>query len=216
LEEERNLLFDEINDYNIAFIKSNPASYASPMILRSISYNLTGPELETYVNELDAKLMQTQTIMDLTERIEKLRKVAIGEIAPAFTQNDPEGNPVSLSDVLGPKVLLIDFWAAWCGPCRQENPNVVDVYNEFHDKGFDVLGVSLDRDRDDWLKAIEDDKLTWTNVSDLEFWSNEAAQLYAVNAIPANFLVDSEGRILASNVRGPELRKKVAEYLGVE
>jgi len=215
LEEERNFLYEEINDYNVEFIESNPASYATPMILRSISYELNGEELESYVGQLDPKLLDTQTIIDLKDRIEKLKKVAIGEIAPDFTQNDQEGNPVSLSDVLeGPELLLIDFWAAWCGPCRQENPNVVAVYNEFHDKGFDVLGVSLDREKDDWLKAIEDDNLTWTHVSDLKFWENEAAQMYAVNSIPANFLVDSEGKIIAANVRGPELREKVAEILG--
>lgn len=214
LEEERNFLYDQMNDYNIEFIESNPSSWATPMILRSISYGLSGEELESYVGKLDAGLQETQVIIEMKERIEKLRKVAIGVVAPDFTQNDPEGNPVSLSEIIGPELLLVDFWAAWCGPCREENPNVVAVYNEFHDKGFDVLGVSLDRDKDDWLKAIEDDSLTWTHVSDLKFWENEAAQLYAVNAIPANFLLDSEGRIVATNVRGPELRKKVAEILG--
>ncbi|MDT8401810.1 MAG: TlpA disulfide reductase family protein [Bacteroidales bacterium] len=214
LEEERNFLYEQINDYNIEFIESNPASYATPMILRSISYDLSGDQLQAHVEKLDTKLLETKVIIDLKDRIEKLRKVAIGEIAPDFTQNDTEGNPVSLSDIIGTELLLVDFWAAWCGPCRQENPNVLAVYNEFHDKGFDVLGVSLDRERDDWLKAIEDDSLTWTHVSDLKFWENEAAQLYAVNAIPANYLLDSEGRIIATNVRGPELRKKVAEILG--
>ena len=214
LEAERNVLFDEIDEYYIQFIKSHTESYVVPMILQSQSYNMTGEEIESYIEQLDSKLMETKTIINLNERVEKLKKVAIGMKAPEFTQNDPEGNPVSLSDVLGSDLLLIDFWAAWCGPCRQENPNVVAVYNEYHDKGFNVLGVSLDRDKDDWIKAIEDDQLTWTQVSDLNYWENEAAQLYAVNSIPTNFLLDSEGVIIATNVRGEELRKKVAEILG--
>ena len=214
LEEERNLLFDEIDNYYAEFINSHNASFVTPMILRSISYNLTGEEIESYVEKLDQKLMETQTIIDLKDRIQKLQKVAVGEKAPDFTLNDPEGNPVSLSDVVGPELLLLDFWAAWCGPCRQENPNVVAVYNEYHDKGFDVLGISLDRDKNDWLKAIEDDSLTWTHVSDLKFWENKAAQLYAVNAIPMNFLLDAEGVIIATNVRGETLWEKVAEILG--
>ena len=113
----------------------------------------------------------------------------------------------------GHKILLIDFWAAWCGPCRGENPNVVAVYNDFHDKGFDVLGVSLDNNKEDWVQAIADDKLAWTHVSDLQYWSNAAAKLYAVNSIPANFLIDAEGKILAKGLRGDDLREKVAELL---
>ena len=114
---------------------------------------------------------------------------------------------------IGPKLLLIDFWAAWCNPCRQENPNVVKVYNEFHKKGFDVLGVSLDQKKEDWVKAIADDKLTWTHVSDLKYWGNDAAKLYAVNSIPSNFLLDDKGIIIARNLRGDDLYKKVKEIL---
>lgn len=214
LEAERNQLFEDITGYNLDFIKSNPGSFVVPTVLRSESYGMSGEEIETIIEELNEDLLKSQIIIDLQSRIEKLKKVAIGKIAPDFTQNDTEGNPVSLSEVLGPELLLLDFWAAWCGPCRNENPNVVAVYNEFKDKGFDVLGVSLDREKDDWLKAIEEDNLTWTHLSDLKYWENEAARLYAVNAIPANFLLDSEGKILATNVRGPELRKAVAEILG--
>ncbi|MEA1887736.1 MAG: TlpA disulfide reductase family protein [Bacteroidota bacterium] len=214
LEAERNLLFEEITEYNLVYVRSHPASYVAPHVLNSETYDISVEEIESFVELLDPKLLGTEIIIDLKDRIEKLKKVAIGKMAPDFTLNDTLGNPVSLSDVVGPELLLVDFWAAWCDPCRQENPNVVAVYNEFHDKGFDVLGVSLDRDKDDWLKAIEEDSLVWTQVSDLQYWQNKAAQLYAVTAIPANFLLDSEGKIIATNVRGPELRRTVAEKLG--
>ena len=109
--------------------------------------------------------------------------------------------------------VLVDFWAAWCGPCRAENPNLVAVYNDFHDKGFDVLGVSLDNNKEAWLKAIEDDKLDWTQVSDLGYWDNEVSNLYAVRSIPANFLLDADGKIIAKGLRGEKLREKISELL---
>ena len=162
---------------------------------------------------MDTAVANTETIKDLKVRVEKMKKVAIGQKAPDFTLNDPEGNPVSLYSKVGAKLLLVDFWAAWCGPCRQENPNVVKVYKEFNKKGFDVFGVSLDRTKDAWVKAIADDKLTWTHVSDLQYWNSEAAQLYAVSAIPANFLLDENGVIIGRNLREEALYNKVKETL---
>jgi thiol-disulfide isomerase/thioredoxin len=110
---------------------------------------------------------------------------------------------------VGGKYVLIDFWASWCGPCRAENPNLVKVYNDFKDKGFDIFGVSLDTDRKSWLKAIKDDNLTWHHVSDLKGWENSAAQVYGVRAIPANVLLDKDGYIIGKNLRGEDLRKKL-------
>jgi peroxiredoxin len=138
----------------------------------------------------------------------------VGAIAPEFTQNDPDGNPVKLSSFRG-KYLLVDFWASWCGPCRAENPNVVKAYTKYHDKGFEILGVSLDdeKGRTNWLNAIKKDGLTWKQVSDLKAWNNEAAQLYAIKAIPQNVLLDPSGKIIAKNLRAEALDKKLAELL---
>lgn len=147
--------------------------------------------------------------MGLKERVVVLKKVAIGQPAPDFTMNDSLGNQISLSSKFG-NYLLVDFWAAWCGPCRVENPNVVLAYQKYHEKGFDVFGVSLDDDRNEWIQATQDDQLTWTHVSDLKGWGNEAAKLYGVNAIPGNFLLDIDGIIIARNIRGQELQDKLA------
>lgn len=142
------------------------------------------------------------------------KNTAIGAQAMDFTQLDQNGKPVKLSDFRG-KYVLIDFWASWCGPCRDENPNLVEAYNRFKDKNFTVLGVSLDRPdgKEAWLKAIKDDKLAWTQVSDLKFWNNEVAKQYGIQSIPANFLIDPDGKIIAKGLRGDDLQLKLAELL---
>ncbi len=136
-----------------------------------------------------------------------------GVEAPDFAMNKPDGTPLKLSSLRG-KVLLVDFWASWCGPCRRENPNVVAAYKKYHDKGFDVLGVSLDKTKGRWLQAIEKDGLMWHHVSDLKGWKNEAAKLYGVTSIPSTVLLDRDGKIIARNLRGPALEAKLAELLG--
>ena len=137
----------------------------------------------------------------------------VGKIAPDINLPNPDGTVVPLSSLRG-KVVLIDFWAQWCRPCRMENPNIVDAYSKYRDKGFEVYGVSLDRSRDKWLQGIEEDGLIWTQVSDLKYWQSEAAKTYNITAIPASFLLDQEGKIIAKNLRGPLLHQKLKEILG--
>jgi peroxiredoxin len=214
LEKQADEIQKEMSANQRKFIIDNPSSFVSPSILGGLSYEMEPDEIETIINGLDSTVASIPEMQRMKERLAVMKAVAIGQKAPDFTMNDVDGNPVSLSSKTGSKLLLIDFWAAWCSPCRQENPNIVMVYNEFHKKGFDVFGVSLDQKKDDWVKAIADDKLTWTHVSDLQYWSNAAAKIYAVNSIPANFLLDETGTIIGRNLRGEDLYNKVSEVLG--
>jgi peroxiredoxin len=214
LEKQADSIQAEMTKLQKNFVKSNPASYVSPSILGSLSYEMEADEIESLINGLDTTIAALPQIKSLKEKVAVMKSVAVGQKAPDFTLNDVNGKPVALSSKVGSKLLLIDFWAAWCSPCRQENPNVVKVFTEFSKKGFDVFGVSLDQKKEDWLKAIADDKLAWTHVSDLQYWSNAAAKMYAVNSIPANFLLDDKGIIIARNLRGEALYNKVNEVLG--
>jgi peroxiredoxin len=198
------------------FITSHPNSYLSLMAVSSMG----GPSadvtvIEPLYNGLSQTLKDTDGGKQLQQSFAALKATALGVTAPDFTQNDVEGKPVKLSSFKG-KYVLLDFWASWCGPCRQENPNVVRVFNKYKDKNFTVLGVSLDRPtgKADWLSAIKADGLTWTQVSDLKFWNNQAAELYFVQSIPQNFLIDPQGKIVAKNLRGAELEAKLIELLG--
>lgn len=163
--------------------------------------------------ELKGEWADYQIAKDFIDTVEKMKVLAVGQPAPEISLPDPDGNLVTLSSYRG-KYVLVDFWAKWCGPCRQENPNVVKMYHKYKDQGFDVLGVSLDRNRADWVQAIEEDGLVWTHVSDLKYFNSEAAELYNINAIPFSVLVDPDGIIIAKNLRGKGLEKKLESLFG--
>jgi peroxiredoxin len=216
IEKQLDSLQKEMGNLQKNFVKENPKSYVTPSILSSLAYEMEANDIEAAINALDTTVAAIPAMKALRDRVQIMKAVAVGQKAPDFIMDDVNGNPVALSSKIGAKLLLVDFWAAWCGPCRQENPNVVKVYTEFNKKGFDVFGVSLDQSKEDWVKAIADDKLTWTHVSDLQYWSNAAAKMYAVNAIPANFLLDETGTIIGRNLRGQDLYNKVNEVLGAK
>ena len=198
------------------FITNNPNSYLSLLAINSVGGPAPDPsEIEPLYNGLSQSLKDTETGKNLKHGIDGLKVTAIGSIAPDFVQNDTNGAPVKLSSFRG-KYVLLDFWASWCGPCRQENPNVVRNYNKYKAKNFTVLGVSLDKPegKSAWLAAIKNDGLIWTQVSDLKFWNNEAAALYQVSSIPQNYLIDPDGKIIAKNLRGEDLDAKLQELLG--
>lgn len=218
IEKELEELDNKQNEIRKEFIANNTSSFVAPAVLSELAYYMEPDEMESLLGKLDTSLNKVQTVITMKERLVLLKAVAIGQKAPDFTLNDVDGNPVSLYSKLGgnTKLLLLDFWAAWCGPCRQENPNVVKVWNEYNKLGFDVFGVSLDRSKEDWVKAIADDKLTWTHVSDLKYWDCAPAKQYAVSAIPSNFLLDANGVIVGHNLRGDALAEKVKEILGTK
>ena len=194
------------------YIKANPDSYVSLMTLTEVAgRDIDVSTVEPLYEGLSIGVRNTTVGLAFAKSIAAARAVAIGAMAPLFTQNDTNDQPVSLMSFRG-KYVLLDFWASWCGPCRGENPNVVKAYNQYKNKNFTVLGVSLDRPgkKDDWLAAIKADGLAWTQVSDLKFWDNDVAKLYGITSIPQNYLLDPTGKIIGKNLRGDELNKKLA------
>jgi len=203
-------------DFKIdSLIAANPTStVAAYLLYREIAPELSASQIEANLALFDSSLNDLSYIKELKNLVVIKKNVEVGHEALDFKSTTPTGETVSLSDYFG-KYILVDFWASWCGPCRRENPNVVAAFNKYKTKGFDVFGVSLDRNKEDWVNAIEKDKLTWTHVSDLKFWDSAPAKLYGIRSIPSNVLLDPSGKIIARNLRGEDLNRKLEEIFGL-
>lgn len=196
----------------IQFAKDNPHSFfAVVALMESAGSKMNVAQVEPIYNSIDEKWRVTGLGKDMAKRIQAAKAVNVGDAAPEFTLNDASGKPVSLASLKG-KVVLIDFWASWCEPCRAESPNLKTQYKLYKDKGFEIISVSLDTDRKSWLKAIADDGLTWLQVSDLKGYRSNAVQSYGIGGVPSFFLIGRDGKIIANtNIQGEPLNQRLAE-----
>ncbi|HEY0175855.1 MAG TPA: TlpA disulfide reductase family protein [Pedobacter sp.] len=204
----------ERKDKLLLFAKNHPASDFSVQALTEAlgGYKVPVSTVQPIFNTLSENVRTTYAGTSLEKLLNAGSITGIGAKAPVFTQNDVNGKPISLTDLRG-KYVLLEFWASWCHPCRAESPNLLKQYKLYKDKGFEILSVSVDNDRSRWLDAIAKDGLTWLQVSDLKGWDNEARKLYGLSGVPGNFLISPEGKIVASNLTGEKLNKKLAEIL---
>ena len=213
LEKPYMALVADHNKYLQNFIEKNNTSFASLAAIQQLQ-----PEefMQTYIkldDGLFAKYPNSSYIKSFHASVAAQRKLAVGTPAPEITMNTPDDKPLALSSLRG-KIVLVDFWASWCGPCRAENPNVVKAYNKYKSKGFEIFSVSLDKDKDKWMAAIQKDGLTWSShVCDFKYWQSPVVQLYNFQGIPYNVLLDKNGNIIAKNLRGEDLEKKLAEVI---
>lgn len=210
IQEKVNFFYNKEFDIRKAYIMAHPESYISARELYSFSNVKTVVEATRMYHDLNEEIRHSSQGLALLERLHILRSVQTGQSAIPFMQQDRYGRDVSLDDYRG-RYVLVEFWASWCGPCRAENPNLLKAYNQYKEKGFTILGVSLDNAKAAWVNAIEKDGMPWTQVSDLKGWNNDVAEKYGIKAVPANFLVGPDGKIVALNLRGESLHEKLKE-----
>jgi peroxiredoxin len=196
----------------LAFANENKDNLAGFYAMLSLDPSMYETQMIAYADSIRDRFANNSTVQSFVNHMAELKVLSVGQKAPDFESIDPDGKVVKLSDFKG-KYTLLDFWASWCGPCRQENPNIVEQYEKYKDRNFTVFGVSLDDSRSAWLKGIEDDNLNWVQVSDLQRWNSEPAKLYKINSIPASFLIGPDGTILAKNLRGKSLGEFLEKHL---
>ena len=206
----------QVRDYEMGILKEKTSSYLSALLLERFvnSKIVNAQEAKTYIAAFEPAIQNSKAAQNISTKIANIKQPVgmEGNLAPDFSGPTPTGETLSLKSKMG-KVTIVEFWASWCRPCRVENPNLVRTYNKYHDKGLEIVAVSLDKNKASWEKAIADDGLIWNHVSNLKYWQDPIAKLYGVRAIPASFVLDAEGRIVAKGLRGAALDQKIGELL---